>query len=155
MLGGNSLLRGWWGTGTGCPEKLWMSHTWKCSRPGWMGLGATWSSGRCPCPWQRVVTRLSLRFLPTQAILWFYDSMINVCVYVERYSNVKFCKRIFAFTYDIIYVASTNVLSEKFLWFFPYNSTSKNNNFYYFICGNLRQRKVSNVIHEVKQEAKD
>jgi len=23
---------------------------WKCSRPGWMGLWATWSSGRCPCP---------------------------------------------------------------------------------------------------------
>ena len=20
------------------PEKLWMSHPWKCSRPGWMGL---------------------------------------------------------------------------------------------------------------------
>jgi len=20
----------------------------KCSRPGWMGLSATWSSGRCP-----------------------------------------------------------------------------------------------------------
>jgi len=24
---------------------------WKCSRPGWMGLWATWSSGRCPCLW--------------------------------------------------------------------------------------------------------
>jgi len=24
----------------------------QCSRPGWMGLWATWSSGRCPCPWQ-------------------------------------------------------------------------------------------------------
>jgi len=23
---------------------------WKCSRPGWMELCATWSSGRCPCP---------------------------------------------------------------------------------------------------------
>jgi len=42
----------WWGTGTGCPEKLWMPPPWKCSRPGWMGLWATWSSGRCPCPWQ-------------------------------------------------------------------------------------------------------
>jgi len=36
----------------GCPEKLWLPHPWKCSRPGWMGLGATWSSGRCPCLWQ-------------------------------------------------------------------------------------------------------
>jgi len=24
----------------------------QCSRPGWMGLWATWCSGRCPCPWQ-------------------------------------------------------------------------------------------------------
>ena len=27
------------------------SPLWKGSRPGWMGLWATWSSGRCPCPW--------------------------------------------------------------------------------------------------------
>jgi len=25
---------------------------WLCSRPGWMRLWATWSSGRCLCPWQ-------------------------------------------------------------------------------------------------------
>ena len=36
MLGRNSLLRG---IGTGCKEKLWMPHPWKCSRPGWMGPG--------------------------------------------------------------------------------------------------------------------
>jgi len=23
------------------------------NRPGWMELWATWSSGRCPCSWQR------------------------------------------------------------------------------------------------------
>lgn len=23
-----------------------------CPRPRWMGLGTTWGSGRCPCPWQ-------------------------------------------------------------------------------------------------------
>ena len=42
----------WWDTGTGCPEKLWMPPPWQSWRPGWMGLWATWSSGRCPCPWQ-------------------------------------------------------------------------------------------------------
>jgi len=26
------------GTGSGCPTKLWMPSTWKCSLPGWMGL---------------------------------------------------------------------------------------------------------------------
>ena len=43
---------GWRGTRTGCPEKLWLPPPWKCSRPGRMGLWATWSGGRCPCPWQ-------------------------------------------------------------------------------------------------------
>ena len=52
ILGRNSLLWGLWDTGRGFPEKLWMFAFWKCSRPGWMGLWATWSSGRCPCPWQ-------------------------------------------------------------------------------------------------------
>jgi len=31
------------GAGTGCPEKLWMPHPWRCSRPGWMGPWAAWS----------------------------------------------------------------------------------------------------------------
>jgi len=30
---GSVSLRGWWGTGTGCLERLWMPHPWKCSRP--------------------------------------------------------------------------------------------------------------------------
>lgn len=50
--GRNSLLWGWWGTGTGCLEKLSISHPWKCSRPDWKGFWATSSSGRCLCPWQ-------------------------------------------------------------------------------------------------------
>jgi len=41
----------------------------RCSR---MELWATWSRGRCPCSWQGVGTRWSLRFLPTLTILWFY-----------------------------------------------------------------------------------
>lgn len=40
------------GTGTCCPGRLWMSQPWKCSRPGWIRLWATWSSGRGPCLWQ-------------------------------------------------------------------------------------------------------
>jgi len=39
----NSSPRGWWDTGRGCPEKVRMPSPWKCSRPGWMGLWATWS----------------------------------------------------------------------------------------------------------------
>jgi len=32
-------------TGTGCPERLWMPHPCRHSRPGWMWLWAAWSSG--------------------------------------------------------------------------------------------------------------
>ena len=42
------------------------------SRPGWVELWATWSSGRCPCSWQGGGTRWSLRSFPTQTMLWFY-----------------------------------------------------------------------------------
>jgi len=31
--------------------------------------GATWSCGRCPCPWQGTGTRWSVKCLPTQTIL--------------------------------------------------------------------------------------
>jgi len=39
-----------------CPERLWMLHPWRCSRPGWMGPWAAWSSTRSggwwPCLWR-------------------------------------------------------------------------------------------------------
>lgn len=41
----------WWGcqnAGTGCPERWWVPQTQIFSRSGWMGLGAIWSSWRCP-----------------------------------------------------------------------------------------------------------
>jgi len=47
--------------------KLWMSHPWRCSGPGWMGPWAAWAAAHS----RRVGTRPSLRSLPTQAILWF------------------------------------------------------------------------------------
>ena len=59
----------WWGAGTGCLEKLWVPHTWRCSRPGWMEPWAAWS---CACPWQSVETTWPLRSLPTKGILCFY-----------------------------------------------------------------------------------
>ena len=60
---------------TGCPERLWMPHPHRHSRPGWMWLWAAWSSGWWPCTWQGVETRWSLRSFSTQAILWFYDTL--------------------------------------------------------------------------------
>jgi len=32
----------------------WLSSTWQHSRPGWMGLCATWSGGRGPCSTNKV-----------------------------------------------------------------------------------------------------
>ena len=70
----------WLDTATGCPEKLWLPPPWKCSRLAWMGLWATWSSRRCPCPWQGGVGLDDLqRCLPNQTILWFYDSIPSIC----------------------------------------------------------------------------
>jgi len=75
--GRNFLKWGLWGTGTGCPEKLCMSHHWKCSRPGWMGLWVTCSTGRCPCSWQEVWISWPLK-VPSNSnhsmIQWFCDT---------------------------------------------------------------------------------
>ena len=46
---------------SGYAEKLWMPPPWKCSGPGWMELWATWSSGRCPCSWQRGWNQMVLK----------------------------------------------------------------------------------------------
>ena len=41
----------------GCPERRSMLHSWVHFRPGWTGLWATWSSGRCLCSLQGGWTR--------------------------------------------------------------------------------------------------
>jgi len=52
-VGGIFLLREWWGAATGCQGRLWIPHSWRYLRPGWMGPWAiwsnTWSSGWQPC----------------------------------------------------------------------------------------------------------
>lgn len=54
-------------------DKLWMSHPWKSSRPGW----GPWSNGGCLCPQQGVGMRRSLSSIPTETIPWFYDSVVR------------------------------------------------------------------------------
>jgi len=51
MLEGSSLLWECWGARTGCPDRLWMHCPWRCSRPGWMGPWAAWSSIKCGGWW--------------------------------------------------------------------------------------------------------
>ena len=63
-------------TGTGSLEVCWKPHPWGHSRPGLMGLWATWSSCGCPCSLQGSWTRWPLR-APSNSmdslILWLYN----------------------------------------------------------------------------------
>lgn len=54
ILGRISSMREWWGTRMGLSREAVAVHPCKCSRPSWLGLSTTWSSARCPCPWQKV-----------------------------------------------------------------------------------------------------
>ena len=83
ILGGSFPHRGWWHTGTGCLQRLWMLHPWRHSRPGWMWLWAAWSAGWRPCTQQSVETGWSL-WPSVQAILWFYDAKIIALAYFRQ-----------------------------------------------------------------------
>ena len=118
MLERNSLLWEWWDTGTGCPMRLWMSPPWKYSRPGWMGLWAIWSRGRCPCIQQGVLEQDDLKcpFQPEP----FYDSqpfsLLSASCYVLGISVDDSSHRI---TKRRLYVydgrASVTVICENWL----------------------------------------
>jgi len=47
-----------------CPEKLWVPHPWRHSRPGWMGPWAARAAGGQPYPWQGVGAERAFRSLP-------------------------------------------------------------------------------------------
>ena len=52
------------------PEKLWMHHPWRWSKPRMMSQAA-WSSGGQPCPWQGVETIFKIPSnLSYSMILW-------------------------------------------------------------------------------------
>lgn len=53
------------------PDKLWMPHPLKGSKPGWMGLWAPWFSGRWPCPWHGGWEEMIINV--SSVILWFYS----------------------------------------------------------------------------------
>lgn len=52
-------------------EKFWMSHPWKCTRPGWIGLWASSLVKSISARGSDAGARPSLRFLPIQIILRF------------------------------------------------------------------------------------
>lgn len=68
-------------TGASCPKQLWVYQPWNCSRPGWMVLWATWSSGKRPCPWQGCWNWMVFKS-PFQLRL-FYDSKKLMIFHIE------------------------------------------------------------------------
>jgi len=71
-LGSTASLKGWSGTGMGCPER-WLSHRpWRGSRNVWMLCWGTWFSENYWW-WMNGWTRWSCGSFPTLVILWFYE----------------------------------------------------------------------------------
>jgi len=72
--------------GTSCTESLLMPPPWKCSRPGLVEGVPTHGRG--------LGTRWSVRSLPTQTILWFYDCAMRGLFDGEITSSeqTKYCR---------------------------------------------------------------
>ena len=72
-LGNTTSLKGWSGTGMGCPERWWSHRAWRCSKSVWMLCWGTWFSEN---HWWRVNGWIgwSCGSFPTLVFLWFYDS---------------------------------------------------------------------------------
>lgn len=67
-----------WDIGTGFPEKLWISHLWRCSRPGWMGLWTPWSGESCPAL-GRTRWPLKVPSKPKYSMVpWFYECLFSI-----------------------------------------------------------------------------
>jgi len=77
VFSGYSSPWGWWNTGPGCPEKLWLPLPGSVQgQVGWRWITA-WSSGRCPCSWQGGWNQMIFKVLSNpnhSMILWFCDT---------------------------------------------------------------------------------
>ena len=65
-LGNTPSLKGWSGTGMGCPEGWWSHQAWKRSRDIWTLCWGTWFNENRWTGW-------FCGSFPTIAILWFYE----------------------------------------------------------------------------------
>lgn len=71
MIRRNSLLRRWWGFGTGYSAKWWMPHPWNIQGQAEQGSEQPGLVEGVPLCTKGVGARWSLRFFSTQTILWF------------------------------------------------------------------------------------
>ena len=83
-----SLLREWWGAGTACQEKLWMPHTWRCSRPGWMGPWAAWGKLLWVC-WKHSFD--DLRYMTVEE---FFHSSVDIQEYLNQFRELDLYVRV-------------------------------------------------------------
>lgn len=82
---------------------FWVPHSWRCSRPGWKHLWATWSSEMCPCQWQGFGTRWSLMCLATQTILLFCELTLDICnIWIQVLCTYTLEADITAVFYDLL-----------------------------------------------------
>jgi len=69
MLGNTPSLKGWSGTGMGCPERWWSHWPWRCSRIVWTLCWGTWFSENYWW-WVDGWTGWSRGSFPALVILW-------------------------------------------------------------------------------------
>ena len=87
MLGNTPSLKGWSGTGMGCPGKWWSHRPWRCSRNVWTFCWGTWFSEN-HWWWANGWTGWSCGSFPTLAILWFCDSIaFPACLQTPMHSR--------------------------------------------------------------------
>ena len=84
-LGNTTSLKGWSGTGLGCPERWWSHRPWRCSKKVWTLCWGTWFSEN-HWWWANGWTGWSCGSFPTLAILWFLQCSCLCC----SPSNEKF-----------------------------------------------------------------
>jgi len=82
-LGNTTSLKGWSGTGMGCPERWWSHRPWRCSKSVWMLCWGTWFSEN---HWWRANKWLGWMILwvfsnlSDSMILWFPDRSTQILV---------------------------------------------------------------------------
>ena len=115
MLGNTASLKGWSGTGMGCPERWWSHRPWRCSRNVWMLCWGTWFS-ESHWWWANGWTGWSCGTFSTWAILWFNDM-----VFYTDFTLFPLC--LFAFCFPLHFcVICQETISKHFrsssTWYF-------------------------------------
>ena len=75
-LGNTTSLKGWSGTGMGCPGRWWSHWPWWCSKSVWMLCWGIWFSEN---HWWKANgwTGWSCESFPALVILWFYSLLLS------------------------------------------------------------------------------